>query len=50
MNRAVLILVALNLFIVAFAISNFLRSRIAGNQAAAVGSLRRLNTWCLSYC
>lgn len=39
-----LIVVAIILVIAAIAIPNFLRSRIAANQAAAVESLRMLNT------
>lgn len=39
-----LIVVAIILIIAAIAIPNFMRSRIAANQASAVGSLRTLNT------
>jgi type IV pilus assembly protein PilA len=39
-----LIVVAIILTIAAIAIPNFMRSRIAANQASAVGSLRTLNT------
>ena len=39
-----LIVVAIILIIAAIAIPNFLRSRVAANQASAVGSLRTLNT------
>ena len=39
-----LIVVAIILIIAAIAIPNLLRSRIAANQASAVGSLRTLNT------
>ena len=39
-----LIVVAIILIIAAIAIPNFLKSRIAANQASAVGSLRILNT------
>lgn len=39
-----LIVVAIILIITAIAIPNFMRSRIAANQASAVGSLRTLNT------
>jgi type IV pilus assembly protein PilA len=38
-----LIVVAIILIIAAIAIPNFLRSRVAANQASAVGSLRTLN-------
>lgn len=44
-----LIVVAIILIIAAIAIPNFLRSRIAANQASAVGSLRTLNTSEVSY-
>jgi hypothetical protein len=37
------------LIIAAIAIPNLLRSKIAANQASAVGSLRPLNTWCIAY-
>lgn len=39
-----LIVVAIILVIAAIAIPNFMRSRVAANQASAVGSLRTLNT------
>jgi len=39
-----LIVVAIILIIAAIAIPNFLRSKIAANQASAVGSLRTINT------
>lgn len=39
-----LIVVAIILVLAAIAIPNFLRSRVAANQASAVGSLRTLNT------
>lgn len=39
-----LIVVAIILVLAAIAIPNFMRSRIAANQASAVGSLRTLNT------
>ena len=39
-----LIVIAIILIIAAIAIPNLLRSRIAANQASAVGSLRTLNT------
>jgi len=44
-----LIVVAIILIIAAIAIPNFLRSRVAANQASAVGSLRTLNTAELTY-
>jgi len=44
-----LIVVAIILIIAAIAIPNLLRSRIAANQASAVGSLRTLNTAEVSY-
>lgn len=44
-----LIVVAIILVIAAIAIPSFLRSKIAANQASAVGSLRSLNTACISY-
>jgi len=44
-----LIVVAIMLVIAAIAIPSFLRSKIAANQASAVGSLRSLNTACVSY-
>ena len=44
-----LIVVAIILIIAAIAIPNLLRSRIAANQASAVGSLRTLNTCEITY-
>jgi len=44
-----LIVVAIILIIAAIAIPNLLRSRIAANQASAVGSLRTLNTADITY-
>jgi type IV pilus assembly protein PilA len=44
-----LIVVAIILIIAAIAIPNFLRSRIAANQASAVGSLRTLSTAEMTY-
>lgn len=44
-----LIVVAIILIIAAIAIPNLLRSRIAANQASAVGSLRTLNTAEINY-
>jgi prepilin-type N-terminal cleavage/methylation domain-containing protein len=44
-----LIVVAIILIISAIAIPNLLRSRIAANQASAVGSLRTLNTAEVTY-
>src|SRR5579862_4149104 len=44
-----LIVVAIILIIAAIAIPNLLRSRIAANQASAVGSLRTLNTSEVTY-
>ena len=44
-----LIVVAINLIIAAIAIPNLLRSKIAANQASAVGSLRTLNTACIAF-
>src|SRR5246127_1030119 len=44
-----LIVVAIILIIAAIAIPNLLRSKIAANQASAVGSLRTLNTACIDY-
>ncbi len=44
-----LIVVAIILIIAAIAIPNFLRSRIAANQASAVGSLRTLGTGEMTY-
>ena len=44
-----LIVVAIILIIAAIAIPNLLRSRIAANQASAVGSLRTMNTGEITY-
>ncbi len=44
-----LIVVAIILIIAAIAIPNLLRSRIAANQASAVGSLRTMNTANITY-
>ncbi len=44
-----LIVVAIILIIAAIAIPNLLRSRIAANEASAVGSLRTLNTTSVTY-
>ncbi len=44
-----LIVVAIILIIAAIAIPNLLRSRIAANEASAVGSLRTINTVCVTY-
>src|SRR5579872_7096555 len=44
-----LIVVAIILIIAAIAIPNLLRSRIAANQASAVGSCRTLNTAEITY-
>lgn len=44
-----LIVVAIILIIAAIAIPNFLRSRVAANQASAVSSLRSLNTAEVTY-
>ena len=44
-----LIVVAIILIIAAIAIPNLLRSRIAANQASAVGSIRTLNTAQITY-
>jgi type IV pilus assembly protein PilA len=45
-----LIVVAIILIIAAIAIPNLLRSRMAANEASAVGSLRTINTAQISYC
>jgi prepilin-type N-terminal cleavage/methylation domain-containing protein len=45
-----LIVVAIILVIAAIAIPNLLRSRIAANEASAVGSLRTINTAETTYC
>ncbi len=44
-----LIVVAIILIIAAIAIPNLLRSRIAANEASAVGSLRTMNTAAVAY-
>ena len=44
-----LIVVAIILIIAAIAIPNLLRSKMAANEASAVGSLRTLNTAAVSY-
>jgi type IV pilus assembly protein PilA len=44
-----LIVVAIILVIAAIAIPNFLHSKMAANQASAVGSMRSLNTALVSY-
>ena len=44
-----LIVVAIILIIAAIAIPNLLRSRIAANQASAIGSIRNLNTAEITY-
>jgi prepilin-type N-terminal cleavage/methylation domain-containing protein len=44
-----LIVVAIILIIAAIAIPNLVRSRMSANEASAVGSLRTLNTACISY-
>lgn len=44
-----LIVVAILLIIAAFAIPNFMRSKMAANQTSAVGSLRTINTACVTY-
>jgi len=44
-----LIVVAIILIIAAIAIPNLLRSRMAANEASAVGSLRTINTACVTY-
>ena len=44
-----LIVVAIILIIAAIAIPNLLRSRIAANEASAVGSLRTMNTAMVTY-
>jgi prepilin-type N-terminal cleavage/methylation domain-containing protein len=44
-----LIVVAIILIIAAIAIPNLLRSKMAANEASAVGSLRTLNTACVTY-
>src|SRR4249919_2501710 len=44
-----LIVVAIILIIAAIAIPNLLRSRMAANEASAVGSLRTMNTAAVTY-
>ena len=44
-----LIVVAIILIIAAIAIPNLLRSRMAANEASAVGSMRTINTACVTY-
>ena len=44
-----LIVVAIILIIAAIAIPNLLRSRMAANEASAVGSLRTINTSNVTY-
>ncbi len=44
-----LIVVAIILIISAISIPNLLRSRMAANEASAVGSLRTINTACITY-
>jgi type IV pilus assembly protein PilA len=44
-----LIVVAIILIIAAIAIPNLLRSKMAANEASAVGSLRTINTACVTY-
>src|SRR3989454_8135040 len=44
-----LIVVAIILIIAAIAIPNLLCSKMAANDASAVGSLRSLNTACITY-
>jgi type IV pilus assembly protein PilA len=44
-----LIVVAIILIIAAIAIPNLLRSKMAANEASAVGSLRTLNTACVDF-
>jgi len=44
-----LIVVAIILIIAAIAIPNLLRSKMAANEASAVGSLRSINTACVTY-
>jgi len=44
-----LIVVAIILIIAAIAIPNLLRSKMAANESSAVGSLRSLNTACVTY-
>ena len=44
-----LIVVAIILIIAAIATPNLLRSKMAANEASAVGSLRAINTACINY-
>jgi len=44
-----LIVVAIILIISAISVPNLLRSRMAANEASAVGSLRAVNTACITY-
>jgi type IV pilus assembly protein PilA len=44
-----LIVVSIILIIVAIAIPNLLKSKIAANEASAVGSLRTVNAACITY-
>jgi prepilin-type N-terminal cleavage/methylation domain-containing protein len=44
-----LIVVAIILIIAAIAIPNLLRSKMAANEASAVGSMRTLNTACITF-
>ena len=44
-----LIVVAIILIIAAIAIPNLLRSKMAANEASAVGSMRTINTACVAY-
>ena len=44
-----LIVVAIILIIAAIAIPNLLRSKMAANEASAVGSMRTINTACVGY-
>ena len=44
-----LIVVAIILIIAAIAIPNLLRSKMAANESSAVGSLRTINTACVTY-
>ncbi len=44
-----LIVVAIILIIASISIPNLLRSRMAANEASAVGSLRTINTACIAY-
>jgi type IV pilus assembly protein PilA len=44
-----LIVVAIILIIAAIAIPNLMRSRMAANEASAIGSMRVINTSCVAY-